>query len=112
MTYDEAKNLTKNTFTKTNYTFTGWNTKADGSGTNYTDEQSVKNLATSGEVTLYAKWQGNPYTIAFNANTGTGSMSITLMIPPHTILKNSYHSCTTFWTARILIRCKSISDTA
>lgn len=53
----ETKALTANTFTRNYYIFTGWNTKADGSGTSYSDGQSVTNLAASGEaVTLYAQW--------------------------------------------------------
>lgn len=56
MTYDVAKNLTANGFTKSGYHFSGWNTKADGSGTSYYNKQSVKNLtATHGAtITLYA----------------------------------------------------------
>jgi uncharacterized repeat protein (TIGR02543 family) len=70
MTYDTAKNLTANGFTKSGYHFAGWNTKADGSGTSYYDQQSVKNLTTTngGTVTLYAKWDTNSYIIAFNGN--------------------------------------------
>lgn len=74
MTYDVAKNLTANGFTKSGYHFTGWNTKADGSGTSYYDKQSVKNLTSvsGGTVTLYAQWDTNSYTIAFNGNGNTG----------------------------------------
>ena len=41
------------------YGFTGWNTKADGSGTAYADEGAVKNLATEqgAVVALYAQWE-------------------------------------------------------
>ena len=63
-TYDEsATELTANAFTKTGYTFTGWNTQADGKGTSYTDKQSVNNLTTENEatVTLYAVWSINKY---------------------------------------------------
>ena len=67
-TYDTAKNLTKNGFTKTGYTFAGWNTKADGTGTAYLDEASVTNLATSGNVNLYAQWTANTYTVAYTMN--------------------------------------------
>jgi uncharacterized repeat protein (TIGR02543 family) len=58
-TYDVEKALTANSYTRTNYAFSGWNTQADGSGTNYADRQNVKNLTTTaGEiVTLYAVWQ-------------------------------------------------------
>ena len=67
-TYDVEKALTKNGFTKTGYTFAGWNTKADGTGTAYTNEQSVTNLATSGNVNLYAQWTANTYTVAYTMN--------------------------------------------
>lgn len=74
MTYDVAKNLTANGFTKSGYHFSGWNTKADGTGTSYYNKQSVKNLtATHGAtITLYAQWDTNSYTIAFNGNGNTG----------------------------------------
>ncbi len=74
MTYDVAKNLTANGFTKSGYHFSGWNTKADGTGTSYYNKQSVKNLtATHGvTITLYAQWDTNSYTIAFNGNGNTG----------------------------------------
>ena len=78
MTYGTAKNLTANAYVKTGYTFNGWNTKADGSGTSYANKASVKNLtsANGGTVTLYAQWKANTYTIAFNGNGSTsGSMS-------------------------------------
>ncbi len=61
--YDaEPTVLTKNTFTREGYTFVGWNTKADGSGTTYADEEKVRNLTdeAGGKVTLYAQW-GMPY---------------------------------------------------
>ena len=82
MTYDVAKNLTANGFTKSGYHFSGWNTKADGSGTSYYNKQSVKNLtATHGAtITLYAQWDTNSYTIAFdgNGNTGGTTSSMTM----------------------------------
>ena len=46
--------LKPNTFTKDGYTFIGWNTVANGSGTNYSDEASF--IAT-GNITLYAQWE-------------------------------------------------------
>jgi len=38
---------------RTGYTFVGWNTKADGSGTNYEPGAS---FTPTGDITLYAKW--------------------------------------------------------
>ena len=69
-TYDVAQKLTANGFSKIGYTFTGWNTKADGTGTGYADGKSVSNLAKSGEVTLYAQWELTVYTITFTDKTG------------------------------------------
>ncbi|NMN01644.1 BspA family leucine-rich repeat surface protein [Bifidobacterium panos] len=81
-TYDAAQNLSANTLTRTGYSFTGWNTKADGKGTAYKDKESVKNLTAKANdtVTLYAQWKANAgtntkYTVKFNANGGTGSMA-------------------------------------
>lgn len=34
----------------------GWNTKADGTGTNYALGASIKNIIASGSITLYAVW--------------------------------------------------------
>ena len=74
MTYDQAANLTANGYTKTGYTFTGWNTQSDGGGTTYTDGQNVVNLTSvEGEtVTLFAQWRANTYTIHFDGNTADG----------------------------------------
>ena len=74
MTYDTAANLTLNGYTKTGYTFTGWNTQPDGGGTAYTDGQNVTNLtAIEGETfTLYAQWRANSYTVKFDGNSADG----------------------------------------
>ena len=76
-TYDTAKALTANAFTRTGYTFKGWATSSGATSAAYTDKQSVKNLtATSGAtVNLYAVWQVNTYSVKFNANGGSGSMT-------------------------------------
>lgn len=75
-TYGTAKALTANGFTKTGYTFYRWSRNADGSGTTYTNGQSVSNLATSGTVNVYAQWTPNNYTVIFNGNGAlSGSMA-------------------------------------
>ena len=78
-TYGTAQNLTANAFRRTGYTFAGWNTKADGSGTSYDDQKSVNNLTTTngGTVTLYAQWTANQYTITFDTNGGSAINPIT-----------------------------------
>ncbi len=68
--YDNLSKLSANNFSKAGYTFAGWNTSADGTGTAYSDNEYVKNLtASSGRViTLYAQWQAVSYTIRYDAN--------------------------------------------
>lgn len=56
-----ATALTANGFTRANYTFNGWNTAADGTGTAYADGASYP---FSSSTTLYAQWK------AELANTG------------------------------------------
>ena len=69
--------LSKSTFTKKGYNFDGWNMMADGSGAQYTDQQTLINLTTVGNtVTLYAMWEPITYVIRYNANGGTGRMDI------------------------------------
>ena len=59
--------------TKTGYTFTGWYTDSDCSG------EPVNEIPTpssgSADITLYAGWSGNTYTVTFNANGGNGTMA-------------------------------------
>ncbi|HEU5223902.1 MAG TPA: InlB B-repeat-containing protein [Candidatus Lumbricidophila sp.] len=68
--------LTANVYTKPGFAFAGWNTAADGTGTNYLDSESVQDLAASGAVvTLYARWVAASYLVQFDANAGAGSMA-------------------------------------
>ncbi len=75
-TYDRASALRANAFSRTDYTFTGWATSASGAKV-YNDKQSVSNLtATAGVIVdLYAKWEIPTYTVKFNANGGSGTMT-------------------------------------
>lgn len=52
----EIKTLTPNAFTRSGYTFTGWNTAANGSGTPYANNGSV---TVNGDIILYARWTSN-----------------------------------------------------
>ena len=76
-TYDAAKGLTPNSFVNIGYTFTGWNTKADGTGTSYANGQNVSNLtsAAGGTVTLYAQWELTQWNITFTSGTEHYSIS-------------------------------------
>ena len=62
---------------RTGYTFCGYYTTANGSGTNYynADGTSANNWNIASNTTLYAKLTANTYTVRFNANGGTGTMS-------------------------------------
>ena len=71
------KQLSSNTFTREGYTFTGWNTKADGTGTGYADGATVKFDA---DTTLYAQWTQKPV-ITFDANGGEGNMGTQTVNP-------------------------------
>ena len=66
-TYDASKNLTANGFTRSGYRFLGWSTSNTATSATYTDKASVKNLATSGSITLYAVWQ-KVYVIQVKSN--------------------------------------------
>ena len=76
MKYDSEYVLDKTLYKLKGYVFNGWNTKADGSGDSYADEETVSNLTSdsSGTVTLYAQWLPITYTIEYNANGGVGEM--------------------------------------
>lgn len=95
VTYDRAKSYALPTalFKKTGFTFIGWNSKKDGTGTNYANKAAVKNLAAAGKTaTLYAQWANSTYTITFNANGGKGTMKTQSVKygSSSTLLKNAY----------------------
>jgi uncharacterized repeat protein (TIGR02543 family) len=54
------------------FAFSGWNTQADGSGTQYAEGASI---TLTGSETLYAQWTAGPSdTVTFDANGGSGSI--------------------------------------
>ena len=70
-TADTAQNLTANTFTKTGYTFAGWDTDESADTVVHTNGKSI---TINSSINLYAVWTANTYTIKFHAgNGGTGS---------------------------------------
>lgn len=83
MLYDTPKTLPLNMYSITGYTFDSWNTKQDGTGDTIANGAEVNNLKTSGEITLYAKWNINEYTVTFNTNGGTE-------IDSQTVVHNNY----------------------
>ena len=70
-TYNSGALLQKCTYTRTGYSFIGWNTKADRSGTPLKDEANGSLLSDEGtNVTLYAQWTLTKYTITYNLDGG------------------------------------------
>ena len=78
--YGDNQSLSSNTLSRTYYTFNGWNTAADGSGTSYDDAEACEfgdAAATGGTAfTLYAQWVINVpyYTVEYLANGGEGEV--------------------------------------
>lgn len=58
-------------FTKEDYFFISWNTKADGTGTSYAAYERIAKVTSN--LTLYAQWEKG-VVLSFNANGGTGTM--------------------------------------
>jgi uncharacterized repeat protein (TIGR02543 family) len=61
---------TAGTLVRAGYTFNGWNTKADGTGTAYASGASYSALAAA---SLFAQWTPISYTVTYALNSGSGS---------------------------------------
>lgn len=74
---DQTVTVIANPFTRTGYTFTGWNTQADGRGKAYAAGNGFRLVADpkSNPVNtsvLYAQWRINRVALKFDPNGGTG----------------------------------------
>ena len=69
-TTGSAALLSSNTFTRSGYSFSGWNTLANGSGTGY---GNAGLYGFSGNMTLYAQWTANSYSISSNVSQPGGT---------------------------------------
>ena len=80
ITDESVAQLTKNAFTRKDFTFCGWNTRADGSGKAYADQASTRPLAEQASygqtVTLYAQWSINPPKIKKLTATVPGALKV------------------------------------
>ena len=71
----ESVTVAANVFTRNDYTFAGWNTQADGSGTAYKAGDSF--TLTDENTVLYAQWSKNApaqVNVSYDANGGVGTM--------------------------------------
>ena len=91
-TYSAALNsyytVTNQNYTRSGYTFNGWNTKSDGTGTSYNNGASI--YVTS-SVSLYAQWKSSAPTtvcVTYYPNGGTGTINT------YNVALNSYHTVT------------------
>ena len=86
---------------KTGYAFGGWNTQADGNGTNYTAGSGTFTITAN--TTLYAKWIPT-YTVTYNGNgNNSGSVPVDGSSPYNsgttvTVLGNTGSLAKTGWT--------------
>ena len=78
-TYGTDLTLTTSKPTRSGYTFNGWNTKKDGTGTSYS---AGGKFTTNANTTLYAKWKQNTFTLRYNDNMGSGCSTKTKTITP------------------------------
>jgi rhamnogalacturonan endolyase len=73
---------------RTGYSFRGWNTKKDGSGSGsvYTSNTTYK---VDDNVKLYARWEANSYVLHFDANGGTPIDPDSLEVTYHAAVSSS-----------------------
>lgn len=74
---DQMLTVIANPFTRSGYTFTGWNTQADGRGKAYTAGNGFRLVADAksnpvNTSVLYAQWRINRVALKFDPNGGTG----------------------------------------
>ena len=74
---DQTLTVIANPFTRTGYTFTGWNTQADGRGRAYAAGNGFRLVADAksnpvNTSVLYAQWRINRVTLKFDPNGGIG----------------------------------------
>ena len=73
LSVDAKVTVPVNTFSRTGHTFTGWNTKANGTGTAY--KPGAQYTLGSSDAALYAQWKLNTYTVQFDGNGASTSVA-------------------------------------
>ncbi len=90
-----------NSFTRTGYTFTGWNTAYDGSGNPYAAGAKIEDI--DANVTLYAQWTENLTTVTVGvnpSNSGTLTLDASAFTPGNTTTAGVTTSHTVVTTAQ------------
>jgi uncharacterized repeat protein (TIGR02543 family) len=90
VTHDTTTVVTSSVPTRTGYTFTGWNTLANGTGTSYATGATTSPITT--DITLYAIW------LADEVTTTTSTTSTTLPASTTTVPVTSPPTPVTYWT--------------
>ena len=93
--------VAQNEFTRNNYTFTGWNTQADGKGTAYKPGDSF--TLTDKDTMLYAQWSKN----SDSAGTGRNRTA-----KPTDLPKTGDNSNLALWFVLLLVSGGAITATA
>ena len=70
--YGTALTLSSTTPTRTGYTLLGWSTSSSATSATY---QPGGTYSSESNATLYAVWKANTYSVKYNANGGSGTMS-------------------------------------
>ena len=76
--YGQSVTLNANKFTKEGYHFLGWATSQGSDKVVYVDEATISNI-TEKDLTLYAVWKANSYTVTFNTDGGSAVQSQTVV---------------------------------
>ena len=72
--WDNAKQDGTAWFSRVGYTFVGWNTKPDGSGTAYAPDATI--VLTEAVTTLYAQWERDTHTLTLHKIDPDGQKSL------------------------------------
>ena len=109
--------LTSNAFTRSGYTFTGWNTTADGTGTSYADGEKIEAI---NDLTLYAQWKkadaapstsgGGPAAPAVDRTTATNTVSDAIASAKSTVSDAALSSAVKDLAASLIDQAKADAD--
>lgn len=73
--YEQGQTAIVDSTSRPGYVFNGWNTQANGLGTDYApgDDFTIG----ANDATLYAQWEAIPYTLTFNSQGGSAVATLT-----------------------------------